>query len=166
MPAPPPDAGLPWDKAGIHGLARPREWDAVVHADAPGLPGNELSFTVLPGGSLLVHGDVPEAALAPVVEALGDSVRPPYRAEAVRRTETGWAVAARAIEVVELPEAIGDDIELVSTDGERTLVVDDRPSFTGVPALERLAEARYGASFAVQAKRLERSLYEVRVSPL
>ena len=44
----------------MHGIARPREWDAVVTADAPGLRGDAVVFVALPDGELLVEdGDDP-----------------------------------------------------------------------------------------------------------
>ena len=160
------DMTPPWGEVGIHGVARPREWDAVGVVDAPGLPGDEIGFVALPNGTLLVEDELPDDLLAPLAEAVEGALEPPYRAQAVRRDEARWAVGARSIVVVELPEEIdGDEIELTVHDGERTLIVDGARSFGSVPALERLAEARFGA-YVVHAERLDGAYWEVRVTAL
>lgn len=163
---PPHDTTPRWGEAGIHGVARPREWDAVGVADAPDLPGEEIRFAALPDGTLLVDAELPDDALSPLAEAIEGALRPPYRAEAVRREQTRWAVGARAIEVVELPEEIdGDEIELTVQDDGRTLLVDGARSFGSVPTLERLAGERFDA-YVVRAERLDGPLWEVRVGAL
>src|SRR5712671_625754 len=71
-----------------------------------------VTFVSLPDGSLLVEdgGDSPLDALAAAVE---QEVRSPYRARAVRRGETLWAVEATRIEVVAIPDGpAGDTIDL------------------------------------------------------
>jgi hypothetical protein len=150
--------------AGIHGLHRLREWDTVVTVDAPPLGGDHALFVALPDRTVLVEeGEGDFAALAEAIEAELD---PPYRAEAVRRHEELWAVAARAIEVVELTEDPGgDELTLTVRDGERDLLVDDTRTFGGVRALERLAEGRF-ESYVLRAARLDGQLWEVEVSPL
>src|SRR5207248_2731544 len=64
----------------------------------------------------------------------------PYRATAIRRGETQWAVAGHGIGVVELPEPGGDEVELVLRGDEKTLVVDGNRSFGTMPELEQLAK--------------------------
>ena len=64
----------------------------------------------------------------------------PYRANAVRRGETQWAIAAHRLRVVELPEPGGDEVELVVRGEEKTLVVDGNRSFGTIPELEQLAD--------------------------
>lgn len=163
---PPHDVHPRWGETGIHGLARPREWDAVAVVEAPGLQAAEVRFIALPDGTLLVEDECDEAALAPLAEALEGSLHPPYRAEGVRRSESQWAVAARAIEVSELPEDVpGEEIELSVRGDERALVVDGLPSFGSVPALERLAAGRFH-DYAVRAERLDGNFWEVRIAPL
>lgn len=155
-----------WGEVGVHGIARPRQWDAVVAVEAPELPGEEVHFVALPDGSLVVDEAVPDGALDPLAEALESHVRLPYRAEAVRRGGSRWAVAARAIEVVELPQEVsGDEIDLAVREGERTLSIDGLPSLAVVPALERLGGSRFDA-YAVHAERLDGNLWEARVNPL
>lgn len=150
--------------AGIHGLHRLREWDAVLTVGAPDLGGDHAVFVALPDGTVLVEeGDGDFEPLAGAVEA---ELEPPYRAEAVRRHEELWAVAARTIEVVEFAEDPGgDELTLTVRNGERELFVDDVRTFGGCRALERLVEGRFD-SYAVRAARLDGDLWEVDVSPL
>ena len=163
-PAQPPDLLARLGGAGIHGLQRLREWDAVVTLDAPPLRGDRAVFVALPDGTLLVEeGDDDVAALAEAVER---ELPRPYRAEAVRRHESLWAVAARSIEVVALEEDPGgDELTLSVRDGERELLVDGARTFGSVRELERLAEDRF-ETYAIRAERLDGALWEVDVSPL
>jgi hypothetical protein len=169
----PRHAGLPLagdvgalDSAGITGLHRAREWDATAAVEARELRGEEVEFVVLPDGSVLVDEEEGDVPLAPLADALEEQLRPPYRARGVRRRGDVWAVAAKAIEVVELrPDVDGDELELISRSGERSLTLDGARSFGSVPQLEELASRR-AADYVVRASRLDGSLWEVRVTPL
>lgn len=163
--SPPPHDTTPrWGAVGIHGVARPREWDAVATADAPALAGDSVAFVALPDGTLVVDEEVEDGALAPLAEALERSLRPPYRAEAVRRGER-WAVAGRSIGVAELPPSVqGEALELTVHEGRRELRIDGEPTFGSIPALQWLAGDR--ESYVVRAERVDGNLWEVRVSPL
>jgi hypothetical protein len=163
---PPHDTQPRWGETGIHGVARPRQWDAVATVESPDLAGDTLEFVALPDGSLLLDDGIDADAVSPLADALEQSLRPPYRAEAVRQDASTWAVAARSIEVVELPEHVdGDEVVVSCAHGETTLTVDGEPGFGSVRELERLGAARH-ASYVVRADRLDRALWEVRVSPL
>ena len=114
----PPDAfgkPSPLGEVAFHGVHRPRQWDTVASARAE-LPGDEVHFTALPDGTLLVEEDVPDGSLSSLAEAIEASLKPPYRAEGVRRSEGIWAVAAKRIEVRAFPEHEGDEVELVEND--------------------------------------------------
>jgi len=50
----PIDPGSHWLEAGITGLPRQKEWDAVATSDAPGTVGDEVEFVALSDGRLLV----------------------------------------------------------------------------------------------------------------
>jgi len=108
---------------------------------------------VLPDGTLL--GVPAQAVLANALE-----LKPPYRAEAVRRDGDLWAVAARRIEVARFTHE-GSEIELTVVDGERTLTVDGLRDWGSIPELEQPLR-----SYAVHARRLEGDLWETRVSTL
>ena len=158
------DPGPHWGEAGIHGVPRPRRWDAVASAEASGLKGDEVHFVALPNGDLMVDEDEPDDTLQALADAVEESIQPPYRAEAVRRGDDVWAVAARRIQVAEL-EASGQELELVVSGGERTLTVNGERGFGSVPELEELGE-RLGPAYVVRARRLDDRLWEVEASAL
>lgn len=160
----PVDPGPHWGATGIHGVPRPRRWDTVASVEAPGLTGDEVHFVALSNGDLVVDEDEPKDTLAPLAEAVEETVPPPYRAEAVRRGGDVWAVAARRVEVVEL-EAPGDELELVVNAGERALTVDGERVFGSLPALEKLG-SRESDSYVVRGRRLDERAWEVEVNPL
>ncbi len=133
-------------------------------ARAPSLAGGELAFVVLPDGSALVERGAGGADPSPLAGAL--ELDPPFRAEAVHRGGSTWAVAARRIEVVRLPAGEeGDEVELAWDGRERSAWRDGRPVLVGLPELERLAAERY-ETWVVRARRLRGSLWEVEVEPL
>ena len=159
-----PEPGPRFGPTGVDGVPRPRRWDAVVPAQAPGLIGNEVHFAALPNGDLVVDEDEPENTLAPLAEAIEQTLQPPYRAEAIRRDGESWGVAARRIEVAVF-EAPGEALEVIANDDGRTLVVDGERAFGAVPELVRLGE-RQGITYVVRARRLEGTFWEVEAHPL
>ena len=147
-------------EAGIHGIPRERQYDAVATTDAPEAQGDSARFVGLEDGSLLIEEG--EGDLTVLADAIEQEVARPYRATAVRRGETTWAIAAHRLRVVELPESGGDDVELVLKGDEKTLVVDGNRSFGTMPELEQLADG----DAVIRAARLDGTLWEVRVDPL
>jgi hypothetical protein len=164
-PEPPGWDGAPRGEPGIHGVPRARRWDAVATAEAPALRGDAVHFVALTDGTLVVEEDEPDDALAPLADAVEATIPAPYRAEAVRRGPTTWAVAASRIAIVEVSGLRGDEAELVVTREGRTLHVDGRPTFGSAPALERAGEAQ-GGEYVVRATRLDGELWEVEATPL
>jgi hypothetical protein len=152
-----PEPRAPWDAAGIHGLHRVREWDAVTTVDAPGLEGERANFVVLPNGDIVVEEG--QGPLEPLADTLERSLQPPFRAEAIRRENDLWAVAGRRIELVELPGIRGEELELTAHGGERTLLVDGERGFGSIPLLER-------ENHVVRAHRVDGELWEVEADPL
>jgi hypothetical protein len=163
-PAGPIDTTPKWGVTGIHGVPRQRRWDAVATAEAPGLEGGEVHFVALPNGDLVVDEDEPADTLGPLAEAVEATLRPPYRAEAVRQEDDVWGVAASRIRV-EAFEAAGDELELVATAEERVLTVDGQRVFGSEPALERIGEAE-GRHYVARARRLDGDLWEIEADPL
>jgi len=146
----------PWDIAGIHGLQRARRWDVVVVADAAGLEGERAHFVALPGRLVVEEGP---GGLEPLARAMDAELARPYRADAVRRERDLWAVAANAIEVVELPGIAGHEIELISHGADRMLAIDGERSFGTIAALER-------PQHVVRARRIDRDTWELEAHPL
>ena len=137
LSAPPDEFGRPspFGEVALHGVPRPREWDTIATVAAE-LPGDEVHFTSLPDGTLLVDEDLADGALNPLAEAIESAVNPPYYAEGVRRDDAIWAVGARRIQVRTFPGIEGDELELVE-DGQ-----------------------------FVVGRRLDGDLFEVQVSPV
>lgn len=160
----PIDPGKHWLEAGITGLARQREWDAVATADATGSPGDEAEFVVLTDGRVLVDAGPDGFDPEPLAAALEGAIGRPYRAVGVRREDL-WVVGASTIETAELPFGRGDDFELVRGADELSLRIDGVPTTESVPELERLGEER-SATYVVRAKRLDDGLFEIEVEPL
>ena len=150
---------------GVHGVARQREWDAVATVEAPDIQGDALAFDVLPDRTVLVEEEAGDAELAPLADAIERELEPPYRARAVRRGAHLWAVAARSLEVVRLPDRRGDTIELSKRGDEHVLTIDGAREFGSVPELEELAAQRY-EDYVVRAERLDGDWWEVRIDPL
>ncbi|MFZ1878591.1 MAG: hypothetical protein WAU41_00380, partial [Gaiellaceae bacterium] len=75
---PPGWDGEPRGEPGIHGVPRPRRWDSVATAEAPGLTGDAVHFVALPDGSILVEEDEPDDALTPLADAVEASIAAPY----------------------------------------------------------------------------------------
>jgi hypothetical protein len=140
-----------WGEVGIHGVARPREWDAVATVEAD-LPGERAEFVALDDATLVIEEGPDD--VAPLAEAVERSLAPPYRAEAVRRADGTWAVAARRIRIVELPDAEGDELELT--------IDPDGMAIGRAPALEPLLD---GPGVAT-ARRIDGDLWEVKVDRL
>jgi len=160
-PPGPVDTRPNWGEVGIHGVSRPREWDAVVRADTD-LEGDEAAFVALPDGRLVIERGPDD--LAPLADALERAIDPPYRAEAVRRGSGSWAVAANRIRVLTLADVDleGDEVEVtVGPDGRR-VVVEGHPIFGSVPVLEALV----AGGGLVRARRLDGSLWEVEATHL
>ena len=160
----PHDVRPRWGVVAIHGLHRHREWDAVGTVAIPELDRPEFEFVALGDGTIVVDDPIPDDALASLADAVEASIRPPYRASAVRREGGVWAVAARAIEVAEVGGLEGDEVELAVQDGNRTLLVDGESQLGRLPALEALAGTLQ--AFVVRASRIDGDLFEVEVSAL
>ena len=160
-----PDHPL-WRIAGIHGIPRAREWDAVLTAVAPDLPGDETDFVALPDGTLFTDEELPAGALEPIADAFDGLIDPPYHAVALRQDEDVWSAGAMRVAVVEVTEEVdGDLVEIVVNDGERKVLVDEAESRAEIPSLEDFAAQQFG-SFVLHASRLDETLWEVSVLPL
>jgi hypothetical protein len=147
-------------ETGIHGVPREREYDAVAAADAPDAQGDGARFVGLEDGSLVVEDG--EGDLTPMADAIERELGRPYRAVAVRRGETQWAVAGHRLRVVELPEPGGDEVELVLRGDDKTIIVDGNRAFGTLPELEALADG----DAVIRASRVDGTLWEVLVDPL
>lgn len=114
----------------------------------------------LPEGLLLVESGSDD--VAELAEAIEASLDPPYRAEAVRRSATGWAVAARRIRTIELAGQDGEELALTLGPEGRRLVVDGEPRLGSLPSLEQLVPG----GGHVRARRLDGQVWEIEAARL
>jgi hypothetical protein len=124
-----------------------------------------VHFVALADRTLVVEEEEPDDALAPLAEAVEAALAPPYRAEAIRRHENTWAIAASRVALLEVRGLGGDEAELVVTREGRVLRVDGQTTLGRAPVLERAGEAQ-GAEYVVRASRVEGHLWEVEATPL
>ena len=125
----------------------------------------QRALSLRPARVAAQSGDTAISQTSPASRA-AVSVAPPFRAHAVRRDGTTWAVAARRIETAELDDdPAGNEIEIAWDGAERSVRIDGEPTLRGVPALERLAAARH-STYVVTAARLAGEVWEIAVSPL
>jgi hypothetical protein len=168
---PPPPAPEPTSVLATLGVpdgsrVGPKEWDATVAVEAPGLAGDRVEFTALPNGDLIVGEEAGDADLSPLADAVERNLHPPYRAVAARQEGDLWAVGAKRIEVVQFPFARGDSLELSSKDSWQEFRVDGEPTDAAAPAALEQVRERAGADYFVKAERIDGDLWEVRVSAL
>jgi hypothetical protein len=143
----------------------PPSWDAIVTVTAPALSGDEVAFTTLPYGDVIVDEEEGDADLSSVADALEKKIGPPYKAVGARHADDLWVVGAKRIKVAEIALAEGDAIELTRNDGSLEVRVDGEPSNVQVPELEQLGEQE-GPNYCVEAERIDGDLWEVEASAL
>jgi hypothetical protein len=149
---------------GVMGVGPGKTYDAVVAAHAPDLTGDAVTFVALEDRTLVVNEDVPDGSLTPIADAIEEMVSPPYRAAAGRTDGDAWAAVAESVDIVELRDVDGDEVDLTVVDGERTLSVGGEPTTGSLPALDVLAERH--ESVAMHAERIDGDLFAVDVFPL
>jgi hypothetical protein len=144
----------------------PLDWDAAVSVRAPALAGDQIEFTTLPNGDVIVEKEKGDGDLSPLADAIEERIKPPYKAVAGRQGDDVWGVGAKRIEVAKFEFANGDALELSQNDGQSELRVDGEPSDAPVPVeLQRLGE-RAGENFCVEANRIDEDFWDVKVSAL
>jgi hypothetical protein len=157
--------GLQRGEAGIHGVPRARRWDTVVTATAPGLTGEEIHFVAVGDGELVGADGEPPRELRALADAVEQALATPYRAEAVRKDDATWAVAARRIQVVAQPDLSGNEAELVVRPDGWVLSVDGELTLRNAPAFAAFGEA-LGPERVVRAWRIAGDRWEVEATAL
>lgn len=141
-------------------------WDASVVGEDPLLRADRYAFVALPDGELVVDDDVDED-FSRLADAVEQKLRPPYRADALRVDDRFWAIEAKKVDIVELPDEPAEAMELTRYREYVTLSVDGAPADAAdAPApLVALGE-RSGPDYVVRASRLDDVLFEVYVTRL
>jgi hypothetical protein len=143
---------------------QPRDWDAAVTVTVPELAGDEVKFTTIPNGDVIVSEESGDSDLSPLADAVEKKIDPPYRAVAARQDGALWAVCARRIQVAQIPFPAGEKLELSWNGEDEALRVDGEASDADIPReLEEIGEAA-GQSYYVDALRIDGDLWEVRAT--
>jgi hypothetical protein len=150
---------------GLSSVTRNDPWDALVSAHAPGLTGDEVRFAVAADGRTIAAGDEPADAVAALGRAVARQLEAPFWAIAVPDEGDEWAAAATASEILELPEAAGDEIEASRVGGEVTCRVDGEDADLRSPAIEALLD-RQGGDAVVVAHRFAGPVWVAEVFSL
>jgi hypothetical protein len=169
-PAPPPPSLDPLEPMRLRrgvpdgSTLQPRDWDAAVTVTAPDLAGDEIKFTTIPDGDVIVSEESGDADLSSLADAVEKKIDPPYRAVAARQDGALWAVCARRIQVAKVPFSTGDKLELSWNGEDEELRVDGDVSDADIPReLEELGEAA-GLAYYVAALRIDGDLWEVKAT--
>lgn len=173
-----PKVGLPWVEAGVSGIPRRREWDAVGVVELPELELfelGELSFRRLEGGAIDSPPGIPVEALERIAEELEQTIQPPYLAVATRHGRLEWSAGARKLRLrpIELPAGLeAESLSVaVAPDGRLSFLVDgEEPAEISAPvraALEKLEQQgrEQFAAFVATAE-LVGERWELVVDPL
>jgi hypothetical protein len=142
----------------------PREWDASAVVEAPGLEGDRIEFTTIPAGDVIVSEETGDADVSPLADAVERRVDPPYRAIATRQKGDLWGVGARRIAVAQIPFPTGDKLDLSRNGSDTGFRVDGEPSDAAIPPELTDLGAAVGASYFVEALRIDGDLWEVRAT--
>src|SRR6185369_15111919 len=139
-------------------------WDALAHADAPGLSGDEARFAVTADGRTISGDASTVEALEPLVRAIGMRLEAPFWAIAVPDEGERWEIAGTNAEVLELPDATGDEIEASRVGGETSGRVDGEEASLP-PGVTALLDGQEGDT-AILANRFAGPVWVAEIYPL
>jgi hypothetical protein len=150
---------------GLSSVIREDPWDALVSAHAPGLSGVEVRFAVAADGRTIAGSEASPDAVAALGRAVARQLDPPFWAIGVPDEGDEWSVAATGAEILELPGATGDEIEVSRVSGNLTCRVDGEESTVRLPPIDALLE-REGGDAAVVAHRFAGPVWVAEVFAL
>ncbi len=151
---------------GLSPTTRDDPWDTLASASAQGLAGSEVRFARDRDGRTIPGGDSAPEALAPLVQAVHSHLEGPFWAIAVPDDDDDeWVVAATRAEILDLPDAVGNEIEVSRVGSEFTCRVDGEESDGQLPAIDALLD-REGGDGAVVAHRFAGSVWVAEVFSL
>jgi hypothetical protein len=130
--------------AGLSGSPQQLPWDAFASARAPGLTGDEVHFAVDEEGAIISREGLPESSLDPLADALTEQLGPPFVGVAVPDEADVWVAVANEAEIVKVPDAPGEEIDMSSVGGVRSTRVDSVDSDVAFPALVELLDWQGG----------------------
>jgi hypothetical protein len=160
------EGGSPLNIPGLSSATGEEDpWDELVTAHVPGLTGEEVRFAVTADGRTISDGDAPADALEAFGRAVARQVDAPFWAIAVPDEGDEWTAAATAAEILELPDAAGDEIEASRVGGGLTIRVDGEESDARVAVVDALLD-RQGGDAVVVAHRFAGPVWVAEVFSL
>jgi len=159
------EGGSPLNIPGLSSVTHDDPWDALVNAHAPGLTGEEVRFALAADGRTIAGGDASPDAVAALARAVARQLDAPFWAIGVPDEGDEWSVAATGAEILELPDAPGDEIEASRVGGELTCRVDGEESGVRLPAIDALLD-REGGDAVVVAHRFAGPVWVAEVFSL
>lgn len=141
--------GSPLNIPGLSSAVQDDPWDALVSAHAPGLSGDEVRFAVAADGRTIAGGDASADALAALARAVERQLDAPFWAIGVPDEGDEWSVAATGAEILELPDARGDEIEATRVGAVVTCRVDGQDAEVRLPAIDALLDRQSGDAVVV-----------------
>ena len=165
-PQPQPEASSPVPGVlpgrGV-GVGAPSGGDTTTTLLAPGIDADEVRFTVLPEGDLIVESEC-DSDLTALADAIEAHLSPPYTARGARQEGDLWGVAAWRIEVAEFACPNTESLQLSQRDGVSEFRVNDGPTDVAPPPeLLQLGENK-GPDFFASARRIDGDYWEVMVN--
>jgi len=137
--------------------------DTTTTLVASGIEADEVKFTVLPNGDLIVESDG-DGDLTPLADAIEAHLSPPYTARAARQEGDLWGVRAWRIEVAEFAYPDAETLQLSQRDGVSEFRIDDGPTDVAPPPELRQLGENAGADFFATARRIDGDYWEVMVN--
>jgi hypothetical protein len=150
---------------GLSSAGRDDPWDALATATAPGLTDEEVRFAVDVDGRTISGGEAAPDALEPLARAVAAHLDAPFWAIAVPDDGDEWSVAATGAEILELPDAPGDQIEATRVGGVMSARVDGEDSDVRLAAIDALLD-REGGDAVVVAHRFAGPVWVAEVFSL
>jgi len=125
---------------------------------------NNAEILYLTGVARFRSGDA-EGALAPLVRAVQGQLDAPFWAIAVPDEGDDWSAAATGAEILDLPDAGGDEIEASRVGGALMLRLDGNESDAQLPGIDALLD-RQGGDAVVVAHRFAGPVWVAEVFSL
>jgi hypothetical protein len=159
------EGGSPLNIPGLAaGLPLDDPWDTVAKASAPGLSGDEVRFAMTRDGRTISGGGATPEALEPLARAVAARLEAPFWAIGVPDEGDEWTAAGTASEVLELPDAAGDEVEASRVGGVSSGRVDGEDG--QIPAAIADLLERQNGDAAIVAHRFAGPVWVAEIYPL
>ena len=113
---------------------------------------------------MIVGEESGDADLSPLADAIEKNIDPPYRAVGTRQDGDLWGVGAKRIQVAQIAFPTGDKLEFSRNDATRRAARRRRAERRADPAGSSGSARPLGASYFVEAQRIDGDFWEVRAT--